>query len=184
MACAWIRVSENCAINPSRASGRVLRRPDQPDHLVEVIERDLQPFEDVRARFRLAQLELGPPPDHFAPELDEVLDDVEQREDLRPASDDREHDDPERRLQLRVLVQIVQHDVGHLAPAELDHDPHAVAVRLVPQIGDALDHLLAHQLGDLLDQPRLVDLVGNLGDDDRDAIAFLALLGRRLGAQA
>ena len=56
---------------------------------------------------------------------------------------------------------------GDLAALELDHDAHAVAVGLVAQVGDALDLLLAHQLGDALDQPRLVDLVGDLGDDDR-----------------
>ena len=60
---------------------------------------------------------------------------------------------PKRRLQLRVLVEVVEHDLGHLAAAQLDDDPHAVAVGLVAQIRDALDRLLAHQLGDLLDQP-------------------------------
>ena len=39
----------------------------------------LEAFEDVRARFGLAQLELGPAADDFAAELDEVLDDLEQR---------------------------------------------------------------------------------------------------------
>ena len=34
--------------------GRVLRSANQRDDRVEVIERDLQPLEDVRARFRLA----------------------------------------------------------------------------------------------------------------------------------
>ena len=44
--------------------GRILRSPNQLDHLVQVIERDLQALEDVRAGFGLAQLELGaaPPP--------------------------------------------------------------------------------------------------------------------------
>ena len=36
--------------------------------------------------------------------------------------------------------------------------------------------LVAHQLGDLLDQRRLVDLVGDLGDDDALAVALLGLL--------
>ena len=54
--------------------GRVLRAADQRDHRVEVIERDPQAFEDVRARLGLAQLELGPPAHDLAAELDEVLD--------------------------------------------------------------------------------------------------------------
>ena len=92
---------------------------------------------------------------------------LEQVQHLRPAVDDREHDDAEGRLQRGVLVEVVQDDFRHLAALELDHDPHAVAVGLVAQVGDAFDLLVAHQLGDLLDQPRLVDLVRDLGDDDR-----------------
>ena len=60
---------------------------------------------------------------------------------------------------------------GTLAALELDDDAHAVAVGLVAQVGDALDPLVAHQVGDLLDQLRLVDLVGDLGDDDRLSLA-------------
>ena len=83
---------------------------------------------------------------------------------------------PKRRLQLRVLVEIVEHDLRHLAAAQLDDDAHAVAVGLVAKIGDALDGLLAHELGDLLEQPRLVHLIRDLGDDDRELVALLALL--------
>ena len=70
---------------------------------------------------------------------------------------------------------------GDLAALELDHDPDALAVGLVAQVGDALDRLLAHQLGDPLDQPRLVHLVRDLGDDDRLAVAlrWVSMLGAR-----
>ena len=51
-----------------------------------------------------------------------------------------------------------------------------VAIGLVAQVGDALDDLVAHQVGDLLDQPRLVHLVRDLGDDDRGLVALLRLL--------
>ena len=61
----------------------------------------------------------------------------------------------------------------HLAALQIDDDAHAVAIRLVADVGDALDRLLAHELGDALDQPRLVDLVRDLGDDDRRAVALL-----------
>ena len=43
-----------------------------------MIERDLQPFEDVIARLGLAQLELGAAADDFAAEVDEALDQLEQ----------------------------------------------------------------------------------------------------------
>ncbi len=66
--------------------GRIRRAADQLDDGVEVVERDLQAFEDVRARLGLPQLELSPPPNDFTAELDELLDDLQQRQDLRPAA--------------------------------------------------------------------------------------------------
>ena len=81
-----------------------------------------------------------------------------------------------------MLVEIVQHDVRQLAALELDDDPHAVAVGFVAQVGNALDLLVAHELGHVGDQLRLVDLIRNLRDDDRHAVALLVLLDRRLAA--
>jgi hypothetical protein len=159
--------------------GRRSRPANQRDHRVEVVERDLQPFEDVIARLRLPQLELRAPADDVAAELDEALDQLEQRHHLRPAADDGEHDDAEAQLQLGVLVEVVENHLRHFAALQLDDDAHAVAVRLVPQVGNALDRFLAHQVGDPLDQLRLVHLVGNLGDDDRLAVAFFVGLDLR-----
>src|SRR3546814_15145210 len=58
-------------------------------------------------------------------------------------------------------------DLGRVAALDLDVDAHAVLVGLVAQLTDALVRLLLDQVGDLLDQPRLVYLVRDLGDDDR-----------------
>ena len=113
----------------------------------------------MRARLGLPQLELGAAPDHLAPELDEVVDDVDQRQHARAAAHDRQHDDAERRLQLRVLVEVVQDHLRHFAALQLDDDPHAVAVGLVAQIGNPLDRLLADEIGDVLEQSLLVDLI-------------------------
>src|SRR5690606_30385323 len=44
---------------------------------------------------------------------------------------------------------------------------------LVAQLADTFEFLFLDQLGDLLDQPRLVHLVRDLGDDDR----FAAVVG-------
>ncbi len=162
--------------------GHGLRRANQRNHLVEVVERNPQPFEDVVSRLGLPELELGPPPDDLAPELDEALDELEQAQDLRPAADDRQHDDAEARLQRRVLVEVVEDDLRHFPALELDDDPHALAVRLVAQVGDAFDGLLADQIRDALDQLGLVDLIRNLGEDDRRPVALLVRLGRRAGA--
>ena len=98
----------------------------------------------------------------------ELLEHLLEVEDLRLAVLQRHHVDAEHRLHRRVLVQVVQHDVGDLAALELDDDAHAVLVGLVAQAvaGDAVDDLLAHQLGDALEQPRLVHLERQLRDDD------------------
>ena len=74
-----LREAERASSGPSRASGGFFDAANQRDDRVEVVERDLQAFEDVRARLGLAQLELDPAPHDLAAELDEVLDDLEQR---------------------------------------------------------------------------------------------------------
>ena len=62
------------------------------------------------------------------------------------------------------------------AALQLDDDAHAVLVGLVAQLRDALDQLAAHQVGDALEQPRLVHLVRQLGDDDGFAAVVVDLL--------
>ena len=70
-------------------------------------------------------------------------------------------------LQLGVLVELVEHDLGLRSALELDDDAHAVAVALVADVADVVDDFFVGQLGDALDELGLVDLVGDLGDDDR-----------------
>ena len=82
----------------------------------------------------------------------------------------------------RVLVEVVQHDLADFAALQLDDDAHAVAVRLVADVGDAFERLVAHQVGDPFEQRALVDLVRDLGDDDLLAIALLHRLDLGLGA--
>ena len=72
IACDWSCDSLNCGHQAVARFGRALRSANQLDHLVEVIERDLEAFEDVGPRLGLPQLELGPAPHHFAAELDEA----------------------------------------------------------------------------------------------------------------
>ena len=56
------------------------------------------------------------------------------------------------------------------------------AVRLIAQVADAVQLAFAHQIGDPLHERRLVDLVGQFGDDDLVAPAPRRLLDERLGA--
>src|SRR5262249_55054121 len=158
---------------------RCFRGPDQRDHRVEMVERDLQSFEDVIARLGFAQFELSSPADDLAAELNEALDELQEVQHLRPPADDGEHDDAKAGLQGRVFVEVVENHLWHFAALQLDHDPHAFAVRLVAEIGNALDGFLAHQVGDAFDQLGFVDLIGNLREHDRRAVALLVGLDRR-----
>ena len=142
--------------------GGVLGLADQRDDLVDVGDGDGEARERVRPRPRLGKLVRGAPRDDLLAEVDEGRDDVLERQQLRPPAAQRQHVDPETRLQRRVAVELVEHHLRHRAPLELDDDAHAVAVRFVAEVGDPLDAALVHEPGDALDHPRLVHLVGDL----------------------
>ena len=97
--------------------GHGLRPANQLDDRVEVVERDLQTFEDVVSRLGLAQLELRAAHDDLAAEVDEAVDELREIQHLRPPADDGEHDDAEALLQLRVLVEVVENDLRRLRRA-------------------------------------------------------------------
>ena len=90
---------------------------------------------------------------------------------------ERQHVEAERRLQRRVLEELVEHDLRRRALLQLDDDAHALAVRLVVHARDAGDALLGVRFGDRLDDAALVDLVRDLGDDDLVLAALLDDLG-------
>ena len=123
----------------------------------------------------LALVEARAAHDDVVAVLDEVFDQVAHRQHLRPAVDQRDVVHGERRLQRRVLEQRVQHHARNGVVLQDNDDPQAVAVRLVVDVGDAVDLLVVDHVGDLLDHLGLVDHVGNLRDDDA-----LAAAGRML----
>ena len=71
----------------------------------------------------------------------------------------------------RVPPELVEHDLGRRVALQVDDDAHALAVRFVADVGNALDPLVLGRLGDLLDQAGLADLIGDRGQDDRAAVA-------------
>src|SRR5579871_6229450 len=104
------------------------RRTDQPNHLVQVLQRFLETEQDVLAVAGLAQFIFGAPPDYLHTVLDEKLQAFDEPQLTRLSVDDRQHDDAEADLQLGVLVEVVQHYLGLLAALQLEHDAHPVAV--------------------------------------------------------
>ena len=181
IAWAWSSDRSNRFIRFVRAPLDVGRLADRLDDRVEVVEGDLEALEDVGPGAGLAEVELGPPPDDLAAVVDVVLEDALERQRLGLAVDERQHVHVERELHRGVLEQVVQHLVRVRVALDLDVDPHAVAVGLVAQVGDAVDLLVLDEVGDLLEQRRLVHLVRQLGDDDRHPVAA-DLLERDLGA--
>ncbi len=159
----------------------VLARPDHPDDLVEIGDRDEQAFEDMSALLRLVQLETSAPDYHFFLVGDVVAEDLAERQGLGDTVGQGQHDDAERALHRRVLEELVEHHFRYGFALELDHDTHARAVRLVAEVRDLRYLLLADQLRDLFDELGFVHLVGELGDDDR-RLALLEWLAVGAGA--
>ncbi len=140
------------------------RCPDDLDDLVEVIEGDQQAQDDVVAFLGLAQVVPRSARDDVDLVIDVVADHLGEVEGARDAVDQRQHDDAEGLLELRVLVELVEHHVRVGAALGLDDQPHALAVGLVLEVGDVLDLLGLDELGDLLGEASLVHLVRELGD--------------------
>ncbi len=151
---------------------------DQGDDVVQPVQRLGQRAQDVGALLGLAELEAGTPDDDLDLVRDVVADELVQPQRLRHAVDDRQHVRAEGRLQLGVLVEVVQHDLGDRVA--LEHDDQALAgalAALVADIGDAAHLPVADQVGDALRQVVRVDLVRQLGDhQDRAALGVLVHL--------
>ena len=92
----------DAATSDSRASLRRPGGPDEPDHFIHVVERHPEAEQDVLALARFAQFEIGAAAHHIDAMLDEVLDRRDQAQLARLAIDDREIDDAEADLKLRV----------------------------------------------------------------------------------
>ena len=148
-----------------------------------MVERDLVAEQDVLAVAGLAEEEGGAAADDFDAVLEEGADGLVERQLLGLTVVDGQEDHREGVLHLGVLVELVEDDLVLGAALEADVDAHAVAVGLVAELvaGDVGDDALVDELGDALDEAGLVDLVGNLGDDDRLATAGDVLDGA-LGA--
>ena len=144
-----------------------LRRPDERDDLVQRVERLDQAAQDVGALFGLAEQVLGTPDDDLELVRRVQTDHLVEAQGARHTVDDGEHVAAEAGLQLGVLVQVVQHNLGHGVTLDRDDDAHADAVGgLVVDIGDAGDLGVTNLIRDRGDQVVRVDLVGQLGDDN------------------
>ncbi len=109
--------------------------------------------------------------------VQEKIQHLHQREDFRLLIDDRQHDNPESRLHLCRLEEIIENDFAHRIPLELHHNTNSFAVRFISDLRYAFYMLFAYQLCNIFDQSRLVDHIGKLIDDDDFLVRFLLDMG-------
>ena len=121
----------------------------------------------------LTQVVLRAAVDDVVAVLDEVMDQVTQVQQLGATLsvlgallDQRDIVDAEGALQRRHLIELVEDDARVGIALDVDDDAYALAVRLVGNPRDAIQLLVIDQIGDTLDELGLIDLVGDLGDDD------------------
>ena len=120
----------------------------------------------------LFQLEAGTAEDDLLLVFQVLVDDVAEGEDsgLGLVVYQGQHVDGKGGLELGLGKKAVQDHLGIGVPFQLDDDAHSVAVGFVPDIGDALQTFVLHLIRHVLDEHPLVDLIGNLGDDDAGAV--------------
>ncbi len=134
---------------------------------VDVGEGEDEAFENVGALAGFLEAECGAAADHFDAVIDVELDHVFQAERSGLAVDQGDVDDREGVLQLGVLVELIDDDVGVHIAFEFDDDADEVfAVGFVAHVGDVFDFFVLDALGDLFDEALFVYLVGYFGDDD------------------
>ncbi len=144
---------------------------DEGDHLVDVIEGDEKPLQDVGAQLGPLEQELGAAGDDLLAVIEVVDQHLLEGEQAGLAIDQGDHDQAKGDLHRRLPEELGQDGARLDGAGHLDGQAHALAVGLVAQVGDPFQLAVAHQLGDALDEAGLVDLVGQLGDDDAAAVA-------------
>ena len=139
---------------------------DRTDDFIDMIKSDQQAFQNVGFGLCLVQFILRSSGDDFFLMLQVVVQDLAQIQDTRMSVNERQHDSTEVDLHLCMLEEIVQHDFRVHVSAELDSNTHARSVGFIAQSRDAVQDLLSGQVGDCLNEARLVDLVRNFRYDD------------------
>ncbi len=153
--------------------GVVIAGADDMDDLVDVVLGNQQTLQQMGPLLGLLQVVAGAADDDLLLEGQVLVDDVPQGEDLGLGLvlHQGQHIDGKGGLELGLGKQAVEHHLGIGVPLQLDDDAHTVAVGLVPDVGDALQALVLHLVGHILDEHPLVHLIGKLRDDDAGAVA-------------
>ena len=143
----------------------ILRRADDFDKVIQVIEGDLVTFEDVGAGFGLAQAEGRAAVDDLAAVIDIASEHLFDVHLLGATVVEREEDHAERAFEWCALVELVNDHARDCAAFEFDDDARGLG-RFIAKIGDAVDSFLLDQFGDANDEGGAVHIIRDSGDDD------------------
>src|SRR5690606_15190624 len=127
-----------------------LRPLDDRDHTVDRVDRDEKSRHDVLTALGNTQVVLSTPHDDPEAMVDENLESLPDAQDDRAAIDQGEKLPPEGLLEHGALIQLVEDLLRIRIALERNDNPDPVAVRLVAQVSDPFDPLLAHLISDLL----------------------------------
>ena len=131
-----------------------------------MVERYFQSFQDVGALFGFAQFISGSSGDNFFLVFNIILQDLFQIQNHRLIFDQRQHDDTEGILHLRMFVQLIENNVRNNVMAEFNHDAHTFTVTFIAQIRNAVDNFFLHKLRNLFYQTRLIYLIRKFCNND------------------
>ena len=98
------------------------------------------------------------------PVVQEFLQQAPQVQLHRPAVHQCQQDGAEVALQGGAALQVGQHGFGTGVAPQFHHYPHAFAVALIADVGDAADLAVVYLLSKLLDPAGLAELIRQLGD--------------------
>src|SRR6267154_1758130 len=161
--------------------GTAGRSADDPDDVIEMVERNLVADQNVFALAGFAQLVNGAATHDFHAMIDEQLNKRNEAELAGLPGNDGQQDHAEGFLHLCVFEKIVENELRFFATLDFDDDPHAFPRGFVAHVCDTFDFFRLHQVGDAFDQPGFVDLVWNLGDNNVFAV-FAHFFDGRFGA--
>ncbi len=124
---------------PGLRSGRIVAGANERDDLIDHVECLEPAVEDVFAPAGLVEPVLRPSSDDIDLMPQVALQRRDEVERSRHAVDQGDHVDPEARLQLGELVQVVEHDVGVGVALQVDDEAGLAAGGAVVDVGDALE---------------------------------------------
>ena len=170
--------------NPHQLGLRLILLADDADHLVEVQVGDEVAAQHLEPVLDVLDAMLGAADEHDLAVVEPLGQHVADREHVRHLPlREHVHIEGHAHLELGELEQAFhQHERIDGAALRLEHEADVLG-GLVPDVAEQRHLLQLDQLGELLDELRLLHLVGDLGDDDKPGTVALVLL-LPLGPQA